>query len=274
MNSVSQSKLQELLRDFYNLTGIKVSIHDSEGNELCYYPAMLSPFCALLRKDAEMDAKCRECDRRAVAECKKQHRRVTYTCHAGLTECFAPVLYLDKIIGHIVVGQIKPSENADFGKVKSHFPTRLQETLQKEYDALPVIDSEKIKSAIHVIDACTGYEYLRTLVNENGRTLENRLSHYIAEDLSSNLSVDTLCRAFHLSRNEIYDIFRRRFDSTVADFVKERRMQTACKLCETGMPINKIAEKIGIPDYNYFSKQFKRRFGMSPTAYKKSLSRS
>ena len=44
-------KMQELLHDFYNLTGIKMCIYDSEEHELCYYPEKLTPFCRALRED-------------------------------------------------------------------------------------------------------------------------------------------------------------------------------------------------------------------------------
>lgn len=270
MNNESQNKLHELLRDFYNLTGIKVSIHDSHGEELCYYPAMRTPFCALLRKDCEMDEKCRECDRRAVAESKKLRKRITYTCHAGLIECFAPVLYREEVIGYIALGQIKPSETSDFNAVKSRFPARLQQRLQAEYDALPVIDTDKIKSAVNIVDACTGYEYLRALVDEGRHAIENRIAAYIEENITANLSIDALCRAFHLSRNEIYHIFREYRNASPAEYVKMRRLTRARTLLkETDYPVHIIARKCGIPDYNYFSKIFKRAFGISPRDFRK-----
>ena len=82
MHEYDLSKMQELLHDFYNLTGIKICIYDSAENELCYYPEKLTPFCRALREDAAADGRCRACDRRAFAECKRTHRRAVYTCHA------------------------------------------------------------------------------------------------------------------------------------------------------------------------------------------------
>lgn len=269
MDNISTRKLSELLHDFYNLAGMKICIYDSAQNELCYYPEKLSPFCEVLRRDADMDAKCRECDRLAFAHCKKHRKRCVYTCHAGLTECFAPILYGEDIIGYIALGQIKSSKDADFSQSGKSLPANLLPELKEKYEQLPVFDIEKINSAIHILDACTGYEYLKSLMRQE-REIDARIASFVEANLSGDLSVSALCSQFHLSRNEIYGICHERFNSSVSEFVKQRRLDKACELLEnTALPVNKIAEKCGIGDYNYFSKLFRRAFGISPSDYRK-----
>lgn len=261
MKAYDLHKMQELLHDFYTLTNIKICIYDSAENELCYYPEKLTPFCRLLREREAEDEKCRACDRRAFAECKRTHRRAVYTCHAGLLECFSPILYGEKIIGYIVIGQIRSRERA---------PEGMEAPLRELYDALPAIPPEKINSAIRILDACAGYEYLKTLISDYDERIDARIAAYIEKNLTGDLSVAALCRKFHLSRAELYSLFREYFSSSVADFVKERRLHKARLLLEqTRLPVKKIAEQCGIADYNYFSKQFRRAFGASPTALRK-----
>ena len=259
--NVNLQKMQELLHDFYNLTGIKICIYDSAENELCYYPEKLSPFCRLLREDAAADEACHACDRRAFAACKKSHRRAVYTCHAGLLECFSPILYHEKIIGYIVIGQIRTQAEA---------PAHIGEALRPLYEALPALPMDKINSAIHILDACAGYEYLKTLVSNYDERIDARIAAFIEEHLSDELSVALLCRKFFLSRTELYSLFKEYFGATPADFIKERRLQKACRLLEqTRLPIGAVAEQCGIPDYNYFSKQFKKMFGITHSVMRK-----
>ena len=259
--NVNLQKMQELLHDFYNLTGIKICIYDSAENELCYYPEKLSPFCRLLREDAAADEACRACDRKAFAACKKSHRRAVYTCHAGLLECFSPILYHEKIIGYIVIGQIRTQAEA---------PAHIGEALRPLYEALPALPMGKINSAIHILDACAGYEYLKTLVSNYDERIDARIAAFIEEHLSDELSVAVLCKKFYLSRTELYSLFKEYFGATPADFIKERRLQKACRLLEqTRLPIGAVAEQCGIPDYNYFSKQFKKMFGITPSVMRK-----
>ena len=55
MKHQNVEKLQNLIKDFYNLTGMKICIYDSQENELCFYPAKLSEFCASVRRSEELD---------------------------------------------------------------------------------------------------------------------------------------------------------------------------------------------------------------------------
>lgn len=251
-------KMQDLLKDFYSLTGIKICIYDKNENELCYYPEKHSGFCKLIRKDPLLKRKCEECDRRAFETCKKTHKQHTYTCHAGLIECISPIIINEKIIGYIAIGQIRAK----------NIP-KMNNAFLEEYNKLPVIPFEKISASMRILDACTGYEYLKGLIEETD-SIDFRLNEYILKNIGNELSTKELCLNFHLSRNELYSIFKKYFDATPADFIKKKRLDIACKLLKTtSLHVNEIATQCGIPDYNYFSKVFKKQFGLSPTQYKK-----
>lgn len=167
--------------------------------------------------------------------------------------------FQNAVIGYMVIGQIRTDDT-------SVPPSFLNEELRQKFLALPVIPRTHIRSALRILDACAGYEYLKTLISGPAHRIESRIAGFIEENLSGDLSVNALCRAFHLSRSEIYSIFHENFASSVAEYIKARRLEKAASLLqETCLPINKIATLCGIPDYNYFSKQFKNAFGISPT---------
>lgn len=252
-------KMQALLKDFYSLTGIKICIYDKNENELCYYPEKHSGFCKLVRKYPHLKSKCDECDKYAFKECKKIHKQYTYTCHAGLLECISPIIINENIIGYIAIGQIR-----------SHNPPKsINEKFLDEYNNLPIIPFEKISASMRILDACTGYEYLKGLIQETD-SIDFRLNDYILKNISRDISTKQLCLEFHVSRNELYSIFKKYFDTTPADYIKKKRLDTACKLLKTtSLHVNEIATQCGIPDYNYFSKVFKKALAVSPTEYRK-----
>ncbi len=270
MNGYDLLKMQELLKDFHRLTGIKICMYDDSGLEICYYPEKHTPFCKLLRENEQLDRKCVECDRRAMDECKKTHRQYRYICHAGLLECVSPILYGENVIGYIGVGQIRTQESQFSLQTFSGIGENQIEKLQEKYEQLPLFDPDKIKSAIRILDICASYEYLKGVMNTTTVAIDARLEHYINSHLRSSLSVQELCTHFRLSRNELYSVFRNYFNDSPAEYIKKRRLHRACEyLTQTDLPVNIIAQKCGIPDYNYFSKIFKRAFALSPTAYRK-----
>jgi len=274
MSTYDLEKMRELLRDFYCLTEIKICIFDSAGNELCYYPEKLTAFCSLLRHDRVMDDRCRDCDRRAFEICRRTKKQHVYTCHAGLLECVSPILYDSNIIGYIVLGQIKPHDSSDFEKALPTLPEEKRDKLTERYEKLPSIHIERINSAIRILDACTGYEYLKGLVRSAEKRIDVLIDGYIGDSIrngkAGELSVQLLCSHFHLSHSEIYSIFREYFGSTPAEYIKARRLSYACELLSaTELPISAVAAKCGVADYNYFSKIFKSAFGQCPTEYRK-----
>ena len=262
------TSLQSLLQDFYNLTGIKTCLFDAQGNELCYYPPAHSRFCALLRKNEEMDKKCRECDKEGFAACRASRAQHDYLCHAGLRECISPILYEGRIIGFIMIGQVKecesPSEKAQ------ELMKRIGGALPEAYRELPSIEPKKLSSAFRILDACASYEILKTLRVYSEPRIDKMLESLVQKNLNAPLSVPFLCSKLHLSHNEIYAICKEYFASTPAEYIKRSRLAYAKQLlCETDLPINEIAVCCGIPDYNYFSKVFKAAFSESPTQYRK-----
>ena len=263
MASYDLEKMQELLKDFYSLTGIKICIYDRNENDLCFYPEKYSGFCKLIRNDPELNRKCEECDKCAFHECKKTQKQYTYTCHAGLLECISPIIISGNIIGYIAIGQIK-SKNTSI---------KLEGLLMREYEKLPDIPVDKISASMRILDACTGYEYLKGLIKQSDN-IDFRLEEYISKNIQQDISAKQLCHEFHLSRNELYSIFKKYFNTTPADYIKKKRLEKACALLVSGTyAINEIAIKCGIPDYNYFSKVFKKSIGISPSLYRKKRSK-
>lgn len=270
MLTFNLQSLEKLLHDFYNLTNIKTCLYDSEGNELCYYPARLNSFCEILRKNENIDKQCRECDKNAFAICKKTRSQYVYTCHSGLTECVSPIICDNQIIGFIMIGQIKNDTNNELPKITNELNHESTKKLNKAYENLPSISNEKLQSAFHILDACASYELLKTLMHMHKNSIDSQIDKYIHDNLSKPISVSTLCHEFHLSRHEIYNICNEYFSSTPAEYIKKCRLTNACKLLSTtDLPIGKIAIKCGIPDYNYFSKVFKSNYGTSPTEFKR-----
>ena len=229
----------------------------------------LTDFCAILREDESMALHCKSCDKQAFATCRKTHKQYVYTCHAGLLECISPICYENAIIGFILLGQIKSDETADFAKIENKFPAHLRERLRQAYANLPVTPFDKLSSATRILDACASYEHLKNLVKTNENKIDAALERYVRNNLSQPLSVPLLCSRFHLSHSEIYAVFKEYFDVTPAEYIKKSRLSHACELLkETALPVNKIAVQCGIPDYNYFSKVFKRTYGVAPREYR------
>ncbi len=86
------------------------------------------------------------------------------------------------------------------------------------------------------------------------------------------LDVATLAASSGLSRNFFAARFHERFGMTVSGYLFSLRMEMAKNLLlSTSLPIKEIAYECGIPEPNYFNKQFRRATGLNPSLYRARL---
>ena len=91
----------------------------------------------------------------------------------------------------------------------------------------------------------------------------------IESDISSEISVSELAHSQGLSLGYFSTVFRKETGKSVSDFIREKRMKRASHLLRTtDAQIQTVAEKCGILDLRYFSKLFKREYGIPPKLYR------
>lgn len=82
------------------------------------------------------------------------------------------------------------------------------------------------------------------------------------------LNVEKIAEMVYLDASYIRRIFSRYRGCTVVDFLMEYRMEEAKKLLEEGsLSISQIAEQVGYMDPGYFTKCFKKYFGVTPSNF-------
>ncbi len=87
---------------------------------------------------------------------------------------------------------------------------------------------------------------------------------YINENLTGDLSVDTLCAQVWLSRYHFMRLFKAQTGLTVHAYVRQKRLIQAARLIREGMSAGRAAAEAGFADYSAFHRAFREVFGTSP----------
>lgn len=82
-------------------------------------------------------------------------------------------------------------------------------------------------------------------------------------------SLDSLAGNLAISKNYLCKIFRDRTGKTPFEYLIEVRLENARKRLEqSDAPIQEIAKVVGYRDPLYFSKEFRKKYGLSPMQYR------
>ena len=264
-------KLNTLLKDFHNLTHIKVCVFDQDLIEIASYPQSNSDLCQLVKTTSKGMSMCQHSDKIAFDTCKKRKSHYIFQCPFGFTEAVTPIVINDIIAGYIMLGKVMIENDVSCVNRVLENSTLLNldiDDVKKRLTHIVPTSMDNLMSASHILDTCASYLYLSKHVNVVGDDIIHNINSYIKKNIKYKLNIEILCNEFLISRVSLYSLFRENFQSTVAEYIKEYRIKTAKDLLSTTtLQISEIADAIG-QDYNYFSKIFTKTVGVSPKKYR------
>lgn len=98
--------------------------------------------------------------------------------------------------------------------------------------------------------------------------IENAI-RLIQGSLGQALTLAFVAEQVGLSAKHFSRLFQRETQETFGDYLLKARIEEAKRLLrQTPLRIYEVGDRVGLPNYRYFSQQFKQATGMTPTAYK------
>lgn len=128
---------------------------------------------------------------------------------------------------------------------------------------------QKIKAKL---DSCSSvHEESESGEKELNAHLQKILD-YIERNLHKKITAQDVADYCHITKAYCCRLLARHLNMTFSQYLLEKRMEYAARLLkDPGMNMAEIAQWVGYPDYFYFSKSFKKYYGMSPTSYQTKL---
>ena len=178
------------------------------------------------------------------------------------------------VIGFISVSGYATKEGA------SRIPQTAKEfgyaepVLQKAYGTLcgTVPDRERVDTLIAPLCLMLELAYRKERGEEKKENVLTRILRYIQMNYSVDLTEEELCRLFGCSRSYFSHTFRRETGKSFREYLTDVRLENAKRLLAfSHLNVTEISFAIGYTDSNYFSNVFKKKEGVSPRTYRKSL---
>lgn len=98
---------------------------------------------------------------------------------------------------------------------------------------------------------------------------------FIEENYQRDLSLVKVAEAVHLSIWHLCHLFKSETGETFVRYLKAIRMRRARVLLENSMlSIKEVMNKVGMRDQSHFAKDFKRAYGLTPSEFRLSLTKT
>ncbi|MBE7024736.1 MAG: helix-turn-helix domain-containing protein [Ruminococcaceae bacterium] len=263
-------KIKSIISDFSNITGISMSLLDTEFNWIATFAHNSPAFCEKIRSHKKGDILCYQSDLDILKKCRKAKGFVSHTCHAGIIDSAMPLMKNGIISGYIIFGRIRPAKDVDEICKNIAWLGEDPDDLRESYMKISYYNAEQILSMSRLVSEIL---FANAIVIELDEPLKTAVA-YIENNLAEDLSLERLCSVCHASKNMLYKCFRDTFGTTVNRYVTEKRLTAATRRIENSdTPIYKIAEDVGINNYTYFCKLFRKHTSVSPSEYRKDLRR-
>ena len=106
------------------------------------------------------------------------------------------------------------------------------------------------------------------------KTLEKlkTILKHVEEHYAEHITIEKICRDNLIGRSQLQKLFQKRIGAGIIEYFSDMKIDAAKQLIRTEqMNFTQISEKLGYSSIHYFSRQFKKVTGMTPSEYASSI---
>ncbi len=265
-------EINNILREFYKISGFRISIHDTEFNEIYAYPQKLSPYCTMIQSDPICKKECVKNDRISFQKVISTGEIVVCRCAHGLYEAVAPIYHYGILSGFLMMGQVCDDKD-NYSALLTHSLKKVvseEQKIAEIFSTIKEVPKELFDSYILIMRVIAEYVTQTNRLFFGHGNQAQLVMKYIKQNYASKITLDILSKKFSCSQSMLVKCFKKEYNTTIMNALIDIRLKKAAEHLRNGkMSVKEIAAECGFAEQNYFSKAFSKKFGCSPIEYRK-----
>ena len=267
--------MKEIMEDFYRISGMLISVYDRQMRCVASAGPEGRSYCRVIQQSGDALKCCFRSDLNAFNRVAETGKSYYYTCPFGLFEAMIPIWGNKELLGFLFVGQAIEDTPGRISAAKTAAVRYLGENQLPDggreiVDSLAHFSKERLESFSHVLEMLAEYIASKGLFPAQPKSAGQLVRDFLIKNYHRKISLAELGLYLHCSTVTLTENFRKEFGMTIMQCLQEIRLENAEKLLRNSdLPVGNVAEKCGFSSGEYFSNVFKRRYGMSPAAYRK-----
>ena len=248
-------RLQAVLSDFYNATGVDMFALTNKG--------------AYSRDKNVLFELCLQCESDLIKKCKITGKQQVRLCESGIINVVLPVKYFDKAIDLYLFFSFRQFQKAL--NEKCLFANQNEGlSLNEYYERLPLYRKNKFDGVVSIANTLSAQFVSSGIVYTDQASAVSRIKGFIDENYATPLTINDIARGTNVSKSNLYRIFKSELDCTPIEYLNKKRIEKSkAMLIDTEFNINEISRILGFPNAACFRSVFKKEYGVSPTHFKK-----
>lgn len=225
-----------------------------------------SPVCMTIKRQPGGLISCYRCRNTVQKAVIKRRRSMAGLCANGVYEYCRPVVYEDRVICVIFIGNILMPDPCQREKLEKRVGGDLLETMEQ------FCSQEDCVKIANVLESYIKFLFERYgIENTTFDPLIENVKNHIRENLAYGFSMEELSDVFNYTPKYLGYLFKSKTGKTIKEYCNHLKIgQAKSLLTETDMSVETIAVQVGFNSVTYFDRVFYKEVRLSPQAYRSS----
>lgn len=201
---------------------------------------------------------------------------ISFSCNSPAMDFFKEKILTVDDLGKALLGDIiKEAKQLFDCRLDDPYLTEMTKKEDKPIGAEQLIRIELEHFLLHLLRCSQNTNspaFPKTTGSKGSSEIFNRVLDYMESHLECRLTIDQLCKENMVGRSQLQKIFQQKTGLGVIEYFSHMKIDAAKQMMRTDfMNFTQISESLGYSSIHYFSRQFKKITGMTPSEYVSSV---
>lgn len=123
-----------------------------------------------------------------------------------------------------------------------------------------------------IVEKNSALRFSKTTKQRNDQEIFTRVTEYLNLHLTEKLTIERICKDNLIGRSQLQKIFQEQSSLGIIEYFSKIKIDAAKQMMRSNrLNFTQISEKLGYSSIHYFSRQFKKITGMTPSEYVSSI---
>lgn len=208
---------------------------------------------------------------------------ISFSCHDKVMDFFSKTILKIDEIEHNLLADIIIEARRCFNcrlddpylqnmPLSPHAPFGSQQFLRLYLETMLIHLIRRYQSPIVLRKHMPKQETFKSIKNKGDTEVFRRVCDYLESNISQRLTIEQICRENLVGRSQLQKIFKEQCNLGIIEYFSTLKINASKEMIRSQhMNFTQIAEHLGYTSIHYFSRQFKKITGMTPSEYASSI---